>query len=74
LKTKLVASPDRSGILLLASLARKRYSGWQERWVWKKPKISASKKNKHKTSEGGFDSTQPDTGYLQSRYLRTSAS
>jgi len=34
-KTKPLASPDRSGILFLAPLARKRFSGWQERQVLK---------------------------------------
>lgn len=70
----ILASPDSSGILFLASLARKRYSEWQELQVLKKPKISASKKNKHKTLERGFDSAQPDTGCFLSRNLRTSES
>ena len=39
-----LASPDSSGILFLASLDRKRYSGWQECHVLKKTKASASKK------------------------------
>jgi hypothetical protein len=44
INTKLLASPDRSGILFLASLAGKRYSGWQERHVLKKRRVSAFKK------------------------------
>ncbi|TPG44535.1 hypothetical protein EAH81_03400 [Flavobacterium pectinovorum] len=35
---------DRSGILFIASLARKRYSVWQERLVLKIHKVSAPKK------------------------------
>jgi hypothetical protein len=44
LKIKFLASPDRSGILFLASLARKRYSGWQEHLVLKKPENFCFKK------------------------------
>jgi hypothetical protein len=36
MKKIFLASPDRSGILFLASLAGKRFSGWQERMVLKK--------------------------------------
>ncbi len=57
INTKLLASPDRSGILFLASLARKRYSGWQERHVLKKRRVSASKKTNYKK---GFDFAQRD--------------
>ena len=43
-KTKPLASPDRSGILFLAPLDRKRFSGWQERLVLKNFKVSAPEK------------------------------
>ncbi|MEO7976708.1 hypothetical protein [Flavobacterium sp.] len=50
IKTKLLASPDSSGILLLASLARKRYSGWQEHLVLNQKIFAPKKKYRPKKS------------------------